>query len=272
MFYKTIAVHVDASPQLKQRVALAARLALRAGAHLIGVAATGIAHAGPAAAADAAERAVPRQRLQAALAQFEADARAIGVVSCEQRLIDDDAAVALSKQGLYADLMVLGPGDAGDADGGSVDFREYVVLNSACPVLIVPPAAPPLAGPGARVLVAWNGSRAAARAVRDALPFLQWANSVRIAVLAAPAAGTGPDEPSGAALLALLARHGIQAEVVRRSVQDDAGHSLLALAAELDCDMLVMGCVAHMHTRRMTLGGTTGTVLESAAVAVLMSH
>jgi nucleotide-binding universal stress UspA family protein len=270
MFYKTMLVHVDESRQLGRRVEVAARLALRADAHLVGVAATGIGHGAPAAAPGAADPAALRRRLQAALGKFEVDARAVGVMSCEQRLIDDDAAVALGKQGLYADLIVLGQGEAGST-GGSVDFPEYVVLNSACPVLIVPAAAQ-LASLGQRVLVAWNGSRAAARALRDALPFLQRAASVLIAVIETPLAGGGPDEQSGAALLALLARHGIKAEVVRRSVQDDAGHGLLGLVAELDCDMLVMGCVAHLHTRRMTLGGTTGTVLTSPTVAVLMSH
>jgi nucleotide-binding universal stress UspA family protein len=211
------------------------------------------------------------KRGQAALGQFEALARAAGVTSCAQRLIDDDAAVAVSRQGLHADLIVLGQGDADNASlTGSVDFTEYVALNSPCPVLIVPRAG----GVSAlceRPLIAWDGRSAAARALRNAIPLLQQATCVRVAVIDTSTAANRQQGEAGAELIAFLARHGINAEVVRRTAQDDAGHGLLSLAAELGCDMLVMGCVGHPRMRSMTLGGATRVVLESATIPVFMS-
>jgi nucleotide-binding universal stress UspA family protein len=282
MFYKTILVHVDESRHLKRRVEIAAQLAVRADAHLIGVAATGIPRllhqttvpgedGGETAAARSADPATPQQRAQAALGQFETLARAAGATSCAQRLIDDDAAVAVTRQGLYADLIVLGQGDADDASlTGSVDFPEYVALNSPCPVLIVPRAGR-ISALCERPLIAWDGRRAAARALRNAIPLLQQATCVRVAVIDTPTAANRQHGEADAELIAFLARHRINAEVVRRTAQDDAGHGILSLAAELGCDMLVMGCVGHPRTRSMTLGGATRVVLESATIPVLMS-
>lgn len=283
MFYKTILVHVDESRDLEKRVQVAARLAVHENAHLIGVAATGIPHLLPhtaaaghdgsnsAANSDAGLEAL-RRRAQAALEKFDTLARAIGATSCEQRLIDDDAAVAVSRQALYADLVVLGQSDADDLSvTRTVDFPEYVVVNSECPVLIVPRAGGAVSR-CERALVAWNGSGAASRAVRNAMPFLKQATSVQVAVIDTSAGSGRQGTDSAAEFMAFLARHGINAEVVRRTAEDDAGHGLLSLAAELGADMLVMGCVAHPHTRSMKLGGATRVVLESATIPVLMSH
>jgi nucleotide-binding universal stress UspA family protein len=281
MFYRTLLVHVDESRHLEKRVEVAAKLAVRDNAHLIGVAATGISHLlqhTAAASHDSGDSAAngdagmgALRSTKAALQKFETLARAIGATSCEQRLIDDDAAVAVSRQSLYADLIVLGQSDADDLSvAGTVDFPEYVVLNSECPVLIVPRAG------GAvtryeRALVAWNGSGAASRAVRDAMPFLEQATRVQIAVIDTSAASDRQGAESAGEFTVFLARHGINAEVVRRT-EDDAGHEILSLAAELGADLLVMGCVAHPRTRSMKLGGATRVVLECATIPVLMSH
>jgi nucleotide-binding universal stress UspA family protein len=283
MFYRTLLVHVDESRHLEKRVEVAAKLAVRENAHLIGVAATGSSHlvqhtaaashdSGDSAANSDAVMGALRRSAEAALKKFETLARAIGATSCEQRLIDDDAAVAVSRQSLYADLIVLGQSDAADLSvAGTVDFPEYVVLNSECPVLIVPRAAGGDVTRYERALVAWNGSGAASRAVRDAMPFLEQATRVQIAVIDTSAASDRQGSESAGELTVFLARHGIHAEVVRRT-EDDAGHEILSLAAELGADLLVMGCVAHPHTRSMKLGGATRVVLECATIPVLMSH
>jgi nucleotide-binding universal stress UspA family protein len=282
MFYKTILVHVDESRNLKKHVELAAKLAVRFNAHLIGIAATGSPHllGGTAASCEGGDdRAAPcgaemeplRQRAKAALDTFETLARAVGATCYGQRLIDDDAAVAVTRAGLYADLIVLGQGDpdAGSLSG-PVDFPEYVVLNSACPVLIVSRAVS-ASSRCERALVAWNGSRAAARAIRNALPLLQEATRVQVAVIDTSTAGVVQDAESASGLIAFLASHDIVADMIRRTVADDAGHGLLSLATELGCDVLVMGCVGHLHTRSMTLGGATRVVLESATIPIFMS-
>lgn len=283
MFYETILVHVDESKHLDKRVEVAAKIAAHENAHLIGVAATGISQAlhRPVVSGPDGENMAPykdeytgtlRRRATAALDKFEMLARGVGATSCEKRLIDDDTAAAVSGQGIYADLIVLGQSEADDPSlTEKVDFPEYVILNSECPVLILP-CAGRVFSIGDRVLIAWNGSMAASRAVRNAMPFLKQAKSVQVAIIdSSPFADPQGDE-SGAEFAAFLARHNIKAEVIRRTVEDDAGHALLSLAADLTSDLLIMGCVAHPRSRGMMLGGATRVVLESATVPVLMSH
>lgn len=283
MSYNTILVHVDESKQLEKRVEVAAKLALHEKAHLIGVAATGISQslhrpALPATSGGAIEAfnaeymASLRQRAEVALGKFEDMVRALGVASCEKRLIDDEAADAVSMQGRYADIIILGQSDADDpALTAKVDFPEYVVLNSECPVLIIPFEGR-VFSIGERVLIAWNASMAASRAVRNALPFLKQAKTVQVAT-AHPASQPVPHQHApGEDIVAYLNRHGIKAEVIESVLGEDAGHTLLTLASDLSCDLIIMGCVAHPRARSMLLGGTTRVVLESTTVPVLMSH
>jgi len=284
MSYKIILVHVDNSEHLDKRVEVAAKIALRENAHLIGVAVTGISRflhrpapsgqdGGTMAPYKADYLETLRQRSNAALEKFETLVRGIGVTSYEKRLIDDEAAAAVSTLGLNVDLIVLGQGGSADDPSltAKVDFPEYIVLNSECPVLIVPYAG------GAssnceQVLIAWNASLAASRAVKNAMPLLHLAQQVRLVIIS-PATSPDPQcEESGAEIIAYLARHNIEVDLVHRTVVEDAGHTLLALAAELASDLIVMGCVAHQRWRALLPGGTTRVVLEEATIPVLMSH
>lgn len=283
MCYKTILVHVDGSKHLDRRIEVAAKIALHENARLIGVAVTGIAQSlqrpalpgadgGSMGHYEAGYMRTLQQRAYAALERFEALVRGTGVASYEKRLIDDEAADAVSREGLYADLIVLGQSGMDDPSLASrVDFPEYVVLNSECPVLIVPYAGR-LAGIPDRVLIAWNGSMAASRAVRNAMPFLQQANSVQVAIINLASRPEPDGEESGAGIAAFLDRHHIKVDLVRRTAKDDAGHALLSLAADLASDLIVMGCVAHPRARTVLLGGATRVVLEATTVPVLMSH
>lgn len=282
MSYKTILIHIDESRHLDQRVEVAARIALHEKALLIGLAVTGISRLlrSPAIDSEDGGRIEPyraeylaslRQRASLALQRFEALARRIGVVSYEKRLIDDEAADAVSAQGRYADLIILGQSATDNPSVmTNVDFPEYVILNSECPVLIVPYAGR-VSSIGERVLIAWNGSMAASRAARNAMPFLRQASQVHLAIIDAPLHLAPQCEESAAEMAAYLLRHGIKL-VSHRTAADNAGQALLALAAELDADLLVTGCVAHPRWRGVLLGGATRTVLESATIPVLMSH
>lgn len=283
MSYKTILVHVDESKHLTKRVDAAAKIALRENAHLIGVATIGISRSlhrvllsnqqgstVPSYKAEYLDNL--RQRASAALEKFETLVQGNGVTSYEKRLIDDEAATAISMLGLNVDLIVLGQTNTDDETlTTKVDFPEYVVLNSECPVLIVPYAGSAFCN-CERVLIAWNGSRASLRAVRNAIPLLQRANKIQLAIIDTGSRPALEAEESDAGIVVYLARHNIKTEVVRRTVAADSGHALLALAAELSSDLVVMGCVAHPRWRGALLGGTTRVVLEETNIAVLMSH
>jgi nucleotide-binding universal stress UspA family protein len=120
------------------------------------------------------------------------------------------------------------------------------------------------------VAVAWDGGRAGARAVRDALPLLRRAKQVRIITV-------GDDKPIAsagvAALQTFLTGHGIvfvhdDVELAGRSI----GEALQAEAIRGDAGLLVMGAYGHNRVREFVLGGATRTVLGTLRLPTLMSH
>ena len=151
------------------------------------------------------------------------------------------------------------------------DFPEYVVINSGRPVLIVP-----YAGRfdtfGKRVLVAWDASISATRAVTAALPLLRRADAVEIVVFNADVQDDAHGEQPGADIALYLARHDVKVNVVRQNSKIDIGNALLSMTNDLNSDLMVMGGYGHSRFREILLGGVTRTVLESMTVPVLMAH
>lgn len=282
MFYKTILVQVTDSKQLNARVEAAATIAARENAHLIAVGLTGVrkfinemaaVSMNGALAVDLPSIELLRQRTDNALKQAENIALRMGVQSFEKRVIDDYGIEALSVPGRYCDLLILGQPDP-DEETAFVDsdFHEQVAVNSSEPTVIMPYAGA-YGNIGQRVLIAWNASRQAKRAVHYALPLLQRAKQV-LAVIFNPK----PDSsglygiPPGADLKTYLARHGADVQVTTPSTEGDVGEALLSLAVNEGSDLLVMGCYSHSRFREMVLGGATRTVLKSMTVPVLMSY
>ena len=221
MDYKTILVHVDESRRGQEQIRIAALLAQKHGAHLIGAAATGVAPQflmpGVIGESNLAllEPAMSELREQAAsrLAEFESAAWKMDVKSFEKRLVEDDAGVGLCLQARYSDLVVIG--QVNRADYSAVlraDFPEYVLLNCGRPVLIVPYAGH-FPACGKRVLVAWDASVEATRAVSASIPLLQQAELVRVVVFDRGNPSGAHGEQPGADIALYLARHGIKVEV-----------------------------------------------------------
>jgi nucleotide-binding universal stress UspA family protein len=125
---------------------------------------------------------------------------------------------------------------------------------------------------GKRVLVAWNASAEASRAIADALPLLARAESVNVIVFETGKAGDHGEEPGADAAL-YLARHGVKATVSRYGSPDiDIGSQILSRAADMTADLIVMGAYGHSRMRELVLGGATRTILESMTAPVLMSR
>jgi nucleotide-binding universal stress UspA family protein len=277
--YRTILVHADASVHAPARIRLAALLAQRTGAHLVGAAATGISrHACPEGYTGApgnlfADYLDPlHASANRALDQFDKLARAAGATTTVRRLVSDLPDDALARQAAFADLVVLSQDDPHESTSDVVvNLPEYVVLNCARPVLVVPHSRL-FNGAGERVLVGWNGSREAAAAVYGALPLLQDAQQVTVAIFEPPPVDSthGIDPP--AELVAWFARHGISAGVHMAHGVPDAGAALLALSEAMQADLMVMGCFGQGRLRELLLGGASRTVLRAMTVPVLMAH
>ena len=151
-------------------------------------------------------------------------------------------------------------------------FANEVLLACGRPVLFVPYAGR-FAQVGKRVLIAWNASREAARAVGDALPLLARADTVDVVAFDPDSTASDHGEVPGADIGLFLARHGVKVSVARQSGTGiDVGAQILSRAADNGSDLIVMGGYGHARLREFVLGGATRTLLESMTVLVLMSH
>jgi nucleotide-binding universal stress UspA family protein len=121
--------------------------------------------------------------------------------------------------------------------------------------------------------VAWNAGREAVRAVNDALPILQAAESVSVLAVDPPSGKRGEGPIPSADICHHLARHGVHAEAASSVVKDiEIGSFLLSHAADRGVDMIVMGAYGHSRLSEMMLGGVTRSMLQHMTVPVFMSH
>lgn len=279
MSYKTILVHVDQSSRAAARIRIAAEIAIAENAHLVGAAMTGISRLiYQDGAVDltrtlvASQMELLTQRANEALANFESIASGMGVLSYEKRLVDDEPEGGLCLQARYSDLVVVGQTDPDEAPSRLMaDLPEFVMLNCGRPVLIVPYAGQ-FSNVGKNVLVPWDASMEATRAITNALPMLQRAKNVSVTLFNASKQANGHGEQPGADIALYLARHGVKVEVIRERTEIDIGNALLSLTTDLSSDLIVMGGYGHTRFREVLLGGVTLTVLKTMTVPVLMSH
>jgi nucleotide-binding universal stress UspA family protein len=147
---------------------------------------------------------------------------------------------------------------------------EAALFDSGRPMLVVPY----IQRNGLRldrVLLCWDGSRSAARAAADALPFLRRAKVVEVVTVASEPAKSA--EMPGADIAQHLARHGVTVELKRIvTAETDVASTILSHAADSSADFLVMGGYGHSRLREFILGGATREILASMTVPVLMSH
>lgn len=199
---------------------------------------------------------------------FAKAAEAAGV-AFEWRAIEGLPYDSVAFNAHYSGLVVIGQPAPGDERAPGTDgLPDELVLSSGRPVLTVPYAGrfPTV---GKRILVAWNGTREAARAVQDAMPFLQRADEVAdFGVNMARA-----EHIPGADIATHLARHGVRARVESTVAQNiSVSDALLDAVSDLGYDMLVLGAYGHSRVRELALGGVTREILQHMTVPALMSH
>ena len=184
----------------------------------------------------------------------------------------EQMATLFARMARQADLCVVGQPSEETSVPEMGQLAEAAFMDSGRPALVVPfiGAAPE---PMRRILVAWNGSREAARAVHDALPFLLAAEGTTVLIVDPQNLGGQIGEQPGADLAAHLARHGVRVEV--KTIPGgglSAGDAILAQAAADSADLLVMGGYGHSRLREMALGGATRHLLAQMTLPVLLSH
>jgi nucleotide-binding universal stress UspA family protein len=217
------------------------------------------------------QRTENRAAAQEAVDRFEAATRREGL-SAEHRIIEASLGGAANLFGRIArrfDLAVVGQMDPERVMPDDL-LIEAALFESGRPMILVPYIQKdPLKLD--RILVCWDASRNAARAIGDALPLLKRGKTIEIIMVASGSGKT--DELPGADLGEHLARHDLNVEV-KRLVAADVGVSdvILSYAADCAADFIVMGGYGHSRLREFVLGGATRGILESMTVPVLMAH
>lgn len=272
MAIREVLVHLDATEAAARRLDLAIALVARLRARLFGF----------FVAADTHLQGLSSRSRQEHLARTMAGAEpvfrertAAAGVSAEWLSASARDDVAVGREVIYAarvvDLVILGQFDPGSADGAvPPTLVEQTVMRSGRPVLAVP-----FAGTfntvGRRVIVAWNGSREAARALNDALPLLAGADEVTVLALAPARTAPRPGEPAFERIVEHLKEHGVQARADRlvfKAREINPAERLLSHLADCGADLLVMGAWPRVGERKSL---TTG-VLARTTVPMLLSY
>lgn len=284
MLYREILVVLDDAPGCEERVNVALRLAAQHGARVTALmvervyrlprlATTGLPSTNGNEPREIRTKACERVR-----ERFEHRA-ATAPVECAWRAGTGDPLRLVTRFSRHADLTVIGqetPGNGGPGTSGAL--AERVVLASGRPLLVVPYVGtyPRI---GQRVVIAWDASREAARAVTDALPLLHSARRVVAVSANARARWNGRAPRNGlrkavaSEIGGLLTRHGVATEVRCDSTKDvPLADRLLNRITDECADLLVMGAFGRPRVRQALFGGVTRRIMRSMTVPVFISH
>lgn len=275
---KNILVHISSEREIRPIIDGAVSLAMTRAAHLdavsIGFETTPMGFAMDGGAAIAAtfefERERALARANAALAVFEAEARNAGIPYGLRALagIPAEAAATMGTLARLYDLTIVLQPEFERVTFDKTILQE-ILFQSGGPVLFIPfihcgPFDPRHIG------IAWDGGRLAARALRDAAPFLTCAEAITIVSVNETEIA---EEVSAASLAAQLARRGLIARIERmKAGRTEIQPTILSIAADIGLDLIVMGGYGHSRLNERILGGVTRGMLQSMTVPTLMSH
>ena len=281
MTFKNVAVLLDPTAETDNRTACAAAIARQSNAHLIGlhvVSAQRPEHradyyirGGQAVsnmvasrdAADEATSAMVRRHFDALVSEYglHAEFRVV------RRTAPDDLLILNS---LHTDLVVVGQRELQDL--GDHLSPDKIFLASGAPILCLPDGWRS-ERVGKNVLVGWNASREARRAVADALPFLLAADSVTVLVVDPEELTDRHGEEPGADIALHLTRHGARVEVVRMLSEDQSvADVMLSYADTHGADLIVIGAYSHARPAEVIFGGVTRTLIKKSTVPFVLSR
>ncbi|OAF18727.1 universal stress protein UspA [Bradyrhizobium neotropicale] len=276
--FKDLLVHIPTERSPRPAIHASISLAMRAGTHLdaiaTGYASTNVPFVAEGGAAVASslqfeyERAI--ERADAALRVFEIEAKH-AQINYGKYALSGTIAEIVSRVDAAArlyDLTIVSQADP-DCDTFDNQLPQELLLQAGGPLLFIPYTFRG-AFKASRVGICWDGSRLAARALRDATPFITEADALTIITLNA---SDVPADASPDRLVKHLARKGLPAKTV--SLQSDRGNlqsSILSIAADESLDLLIMGGYGHSRLQETVFGGVTREMFRSMTLPVLMSH
>lgn len=272
MSMKHLLVQVDGTARAEARLEFAVALAARFQAKLTGLFAQKESF-GPSIVARRASEAL-LNAMDEGRARFEAAVQAAGIQGEWWQVENGEHTNVVTQTVIcarYADLAILGQHDP-DASVVPEDMVEQVLLNSGRPVLVFPHIGR-FGQPGGKALIAWNGSREAARAVNDAIPFLHGAESVTVLAVHAGDLPHDPGKVPNVDIVAHLAAHGIAATLERLPLSEIAfADAVLNRCYETDSNLLVMGGYGQYGFPFLHRGSNTRHILRTLTLPALLSH
>jgi len=275
MTYKTILAVIQSEREAGHLIDSAIQLAERFGSHLIGFHPELVQLSYAMAAGfpdaeflrDATERSTATTKTLAADFGRRLGATKLSSAWATMATMPGDSSAGALRLARSVDLVVTQQPDP----LAEAPETDALLHDSGRPVLVIPrenPINPALK----RIVIGWNGSREAARAVFDALPLLKEAEFVEVLVVD-PAERPKGDLQQGEAIAAALGRHGVKAELVAASKGGGSVEEAIVDHCDIaKADLLVLGAYGHSWLREFLFGGVTRGVLDNAPIATFMSH
>ena len=193
-------------------------------------------------------------------------------VPCEWKTIDGVDVRYIIDNARYTDLVVVPQGYSRYGEENTQKIDDYLSIHLGRPIMVIPDLKKVFNLPK-YIIIAWNESHEAARAVHDALPFLQYAERIEVVSVSV----TSDEEKAYMIycddLRKHLSHHNINVEVV--SLEQSAkgtGEAILSSAIEFDADLIVMGAYGHSRLKEIVLGGTTNHLLKHTTIPLFLSH
>ena len=282
MSYRSILLFLGADRHAGARTRFAIQLARDIDCHLVGAAPTGLPPPLPVIGMEQRTSMAHlsqkvwdevRQDAEQRVATFRGTCQRAGLRSFETLVDEADQAASIVGLAHCSDLVILSQADSADAMHREAQkLVEDVVLLSARPTLVLPSAGR-FESIGESVLVAWDDSREATRAITDALPLLRLAEQIHI--VSWHESNRPPSASIAGRLDALhqwLLWQGVRSGTHLEKTEMGVAETLLSRAADLRADLIVMGAYGHSRWSERILGGATRGVLQSMTAPVLMSH
>lgn len=214
-----------------------------------------------------------QERKRASVASVQAllaEVARVHAIECEFRDCDGEAGETLMLHARHAGLAILGSQQQPGRFASALTLSEDVIFASGVPTIIVPPGwnAERLIG---KIVIAWNASREATRAISDALPLLVAAAEVHVVVVPEAKVNRLLGADPGTDISRHLARYGVSVTLDNLK-GNDVGGVILSKAAEIDADLIVMGAFGQSKITEFMFGSATGTLLRDATIPILLSR
>lgn len=270
---KSILLHIDHDPAMKARMQVALDIARASNGHITCLQAVSYEVFAPGDIDGSAMAAVMPVIKENAEKLREATERALEIegAAWDWRFVYGIAQHRLLEASWLADVVIVGPSGAAEGRRGPSSLVGDLVLKAPVPVLVVPEDTIGF-DVSAPMLVAWNGSAEAARALRAAVPLLACSCKVTLASVAEEADKARFDVPAtGGARY--LSRHGIASEIIEIPVGEAKVSDTLFSAAQLrECGLIVMGAYGRSRLAELLLGGVTRQMLSEPQMPILLAH